>query len=252
MKKDLFYIGRFGVHGYGLMIGIGFILALFLGEYRAKKKGMKEEAIIDLAIIAAVGGFLGAKILYIIVSLKEFLQNPLAVIGSEGFVVYGGIISGVLCCMLYCKVKKLKFLDYFDIVMPEVALAQAFGRIGCFLAGCCYGRETTSRFGVVFPEGGLAPAGVKLIPTQLISSAGDFLIMIVLLLYYRKNKKDGTPGNVGFLYMLLYGVGRFLVEFLRNDNRGGAWMFSTSQWISMLILAGGIVLYLVNKKRHKW
>lgn len=107
MKKDLFYIGRFGVHGYGLMIGIGFILALFLGEYRAKKKGMKEEAIIDLAIIAAVGGFLGAKILYIIVSLKEFLQNPLAVIGSEGFVVYGGIISGVLCCMLYCKVKKL-------------------------------------------------------------------------------------------------------------------------------------------------
>ena len=97
MKKDLFYIGRFSVHGYGLMIGIGFILALFLGEYRAKKKGMKEEAIIDLAIIAAVGGFLGAKILYIIVSLKEFLQNPLAVIGSEGFVVYGGIISGVLC-----------------------------------------------------------------------------------------------------------------------------------------------------------
>ena len=252
MKKDLFYIGRFGVHGYGLMIGIGFILALFLGEYRAKKKGMKEEAIIDLAIIAAVGGFLGAKILYIIVSFKEFLQNPLAVIGSEGFVVYGGIISGVLCCMLYCKVKKLKFLDYFDIVMPEVALAQAFGRIGCFLAGCCYGRETTSRFGVVFPEGGLAPAGVKLIPTQLISSAGDFLIMIVLLLYYRKNKKDGTPGNVGFLYMLLYGVGRFLVEFLRNDNRGGAWMFSTSQWISMVIVAGGIVLYLVNKKRHKW
>ena len=251
MKKDLFYIGRFSVHGYGLMIGIGFILALFLGEYRAKKKGMKEEAIIDLAIIAAVGGFLGAKILYIIVSFKEFLQNPLAVIGSEGFVVYGGIISGVLCCMLYCKVKKLKFLDYFDIVMPEVALAQAFGRIGCFLAGCCYGRETTSRFGVVFPEGGLAPAGVKLIPTQLISSAGDFLIMIVLLLYYRKNKKDGTPGNVGFLYMLLYGVGRFLVEFLRNDNRGGAWMFSTSQWISMVILAGGIVLYLVNKKRHK-
>ena len=251
MKKDLFYIGRFGVHGYGLMIGIGFILALFLGEYRAKKKGMKEEAIIDLAIIAAVGGFLGAKILYIIVSFKEFLQNPLAVIGSEGFVVYGGIISGVLCCMLYCKVKKLKFLDYFDIVMPEVALAQAFGRIGCFLAGCCYGRETTSRFGVVFPEGGLAPAGVKLIPTQLISSAGDFLIMIVLLLYYRKNKKDGTPGNVGFLYMLLYGVGCFLVEFLRNDNRGGAWMFSTSQWISMLIVAGGIVLYLVNKKRHK-
>lgn len=262
MKKDLFYIGRFSVHGYGLMIGIGFILALFLGEYRAKKKGMKEEAIIDLAIIAAVGGFLGAKILYIIVSFKEFLQNPLAVIGSEGFVVYGGIISGVLCCMLYCKVKKLKFLDYFDIVMPEVALAQAFGRIGCFLAGCCYGRPTDSVFGVVFPEDSLAPAGIKLIPTQLISAAGDFAIAIILIILadvvFKKAKecslktKTGfgmVSGDIGCIYMFLYGIGRFLVEFLRNDVRGTVGNLSTSQFISLFIVAGSIILYVINHKK---
>ena len=206
----------------------------------------------NCGIYGVIGGFLGAKILYVIVEFKTFIKDPKTVLGSEGFVVYGGIIAGFLTAIVYCRIKKLYFLEYFDLAVASISMAQGFGRIGCFLAGCCYGRETTSRFGVVFPEGGLAPAGVKLIPTQLISSAGDFLIMIVLLLYYRKNKKDGTPGNVGFLYMLLYGVGRFLVEFLRNDNRGGAWMFSTSQWISMVIVAGGIVLYLVNKKRHKW
>ena len=211
MKIDLFSIGKFTIHGYGLMIAIGILCCVAMASYRAKKNGLDQEAIVDI-----------------------------------------GIIAGFLTAIVYCRIKKLYFLEYFDLAVASISMAQGFGRIGCFLAGCCYGRETTSRFGVVFPEGGLAPAGVKLIPTQLISSAGDFLIMIVLLLYYRKNKKDGTPGNVGFLYMLLYGVGRFLVEFLRNDNRGGAWMFSTSQWISMVIVAGGIVLYLVNKKRHKW
>ena len=252
MKNELFSIGPITIYGYGLMIAIGVLAAYFSATYRAKKYDLDPDKVFYVTVWAVIGGFGGAKLLYLITQLPAILQDPsLLKDVRDGFVVYGGIIGGILAAWLYCKVAKLKFIKYFDLVMPSVALAQGFGRIGCFLAGCCYGRETTSRFGVVFPEGGLAPAGVKLIPTQLISSAGDFLIMIVLLLYYRKNKKDGTPGNVGFLYMLLYGVGRFLVEFLRNDNRGGAWMFSTSQWISMVIVAGGIVLYLVNKKRHK-
>lgn len=123
-----------------------------------------------------IGGFLGAKILYVIVSFKDFLKDPLAVLGSEGFVVYGGIIAGVLAAWIYCKVKKLVFLEYFDLIMPEVALAQGFGRIGCFLAGCCYGRETTAAWGITFPADSMAPSGIKLIPTQLLSAAGDFLI----------------------------------------------------------------------------
>ena len=253
MKNELLKIGPFTVYGYGLMIAVGILAAYFTGERRAKKRGLPYEHVFNLVVWCVLGGFLGAKILYWITEWKSIVANPgfLGDTLTDGFVVFGGIIGGILTSYVYCRIKNLDFLRFFDTLMPSVALAQGFGRIGCLLAGCCYGRETTSRFGVVFPEGGLAPAGVKLIPTQLISSAGDFLIMIVLLLYYRKNKKDGTPGNVGFLYMLLYGVGRFLVEFLRNDNRGGAWMFSTSQWISIVIVAGGIVLYLVNKKRHK-
>ena len=132
MKIDLFQIGNFHVRGYGFMIGLGFLLALVLGCKRAKKLELKDESVIDIAILAIICGFLGAKILYVIVSFKDFLKDPLAVLGSEGFVVYGGIIAGVLAAWIYCKVKKLVFLEYFDLIMPEVALAQGFGRIGCF------------------------------------------------------------------------------------------------------------------------
>ena len=245
MKVDLFYIGPFTVHGYGLMIGIGVLCCVFMAMKRAKKYGLIEDAIVDIAIWGLIGGFLGAKLLFLIVEWKQFLKNPLALLGSEGFVVYGGIIAGVVAAILYCKKKKLIFLDYFDLAAPSIAMAQGFGRIGCFLAGCCYGRETDLPIGVIFPEGALAPAGIRLLPTQLISSAGNFLIMAILLAAYPRRKRKG---DTGFLYMLLYGVGRFLIEFLRNDERGAVGGLSTSQFISLFIVAAGILL-MCNKRR---
>lgn len=244
MKTDLFSIGSLTVHGYGLMIGIGFILAMLLAEYRAKRLGLREEAIIDITIIAGVSGFLGAKLLYVIVEFDEFIKNPKAVLGSAGFVVYGGIIAGVLCCMLYCKVKKLNFMEYFDLVMPEIALAQGFGRIGCFLAGCCYGKETSAWYGVTFPADCLAPAGVSLIPTQLFSAAGDFIFAIILFILQRTlyKKKKKTSGIVTAVYLMLYAVGRFLIEFLRNDPRGAVGVLSTSQFIAIFMFAAGAVM----------
>ena len=244
MKTDLFSIGSLIVHGYGLMIGIGFILAMLLAEYRAKRFGLREEAIIDITIIAGVSGFLGAKLLYVIVEFDEFIKNPKAVLGSAGFVVYGGIIAGVLCCMLYCKVKKLNFMEYFDLVMPEIALAQGFGRIGCFLAGCCYGKETSAWYGVTFPADCLAPAGVSLIPTQLFSAAGDFIFAIILFILQRTlyKKKKKTSGIVTAVYLMLYAVGRFLIEFLRNDPRGAVGVLSTSQFIAIFMFAAGAVM----------
>ena len=141
MKTDLFKIGGLTVHGYGFMIALGFILAMILGEYRAKKLGLKDESVIDIAIIAGLTGFAGAKLLFIIVEFDSFIKNPKEVLGSSGFVVYGGIIAGVLCSMLYCKIKKINFLEYFDLIMPEIALAQGFGRIGCYLAGWTCDRQ---------------------------------------------------------------------------------------------------------------
>lgn len=246
MKIDLFTIGGLTVHGYGLMIGIGILSCVSMAAYRAKKKGLSTDAIMDIAIYGLISGFIGAKLLFLIVEFEDFIRNPLQFIGSSGFVVYGGIIAGVIAAIFYCRKKGYVFMEYFDLAAPSIAMAQGFGRIGCFLAGCCYGRETDSVLGVVFPENSMAPAGVKLLPTQLFSSAGDFLIMAILLLYSRKSKK---AGNVGILYMVLYGVGRFCIEFLRIDDRGGFGALSTSQWISIgIVLMAGILYYFVNRK----
>lgn len=246
MKNDLFSIGGFTIHGYGLMIGIGILCCVLLGVYRARKASMKEEAVVDIALIGIICGFLGAKLLFVIVEFRWFLQNPLDVLGSEGFVVYGGIIAGALSAMVYCRRKKLVFMDYFNLVAPCIALAQGFGRIGCFLAGCCYGKTTSSFLGVVFPEGSLAPAGVRVLPTQLFSSAGDFLIVLILLIY---DKKRPRSGNTGALYLLLYGAGRFVLEFLRADERGAVGILSTSQLISIFVIA--LAVYLIVGRKGK-
>lgn len=248
MKIELFSIGPVTVHGYGLMIALGIVCCVLLAIYRAKKYQMNPDAILDIAIFSVLAGFIGAKLMYVIVEFPAFLRDPMSVLGSEGFVVYGGIIVGVLTAIVYCRMKKLNFMKYFDLCAPSISLAQGFGRIGCLLAGCCYGRATDAWYGIVFPESALAPAGVKLIPTQIISSVGNFAIMAVLLWYYKRAKHTG---NVGAMYMLLYGIGRFLVEMLRNDSRGAVGMLSTSQFISLFIVAGAFVLFQVNKRREQ-
>lgn len=240
MHNELFSIGPITIHGYGLMIGLGVAAALILGDYRAKKKGLNSEAIYGITFFAVVMGFLAAKILFILTKWEEFLQNPQSFLSFEGFVVYGGIIGAVITLYLYCKVKKLDLLLYLDLMVPSVALAQAFGRGGCFLAGCCYGRETDSCLGVVFTNSAYAPNGVKLLPTQLIMSAGDFLLMVILLWYSRKER---IKGRTAMLYLILYSLGRFAVEFLRNDNRGMVGILSTSQSIGILTAIAGALGY---------
>ena len=248
MHNEILTIGKFTIYGYGLMIGVGFLTAVLVAMFRAKKQGLKQETILDIAIYCLISGILGGKILYVIVEWGRFIKEPWAILGSSGFVVYGGIVLGVTVGVVYLKIKKQPVNQYFDLVMPEIAIAQGIGRIGCFLAGCCYGAPTNAAWGVVFPEGSLAPAGIKLIPTQLIMSAGDLLIAAVLILYSQKNK---VVGNVGAMYLVLYGAGRFGIEFLRNDNRGAVGVLSTSQFISVFIVAIGIGLMVFNKIKAK-
>lgn len=124
MKNDLFSIGPFTIHGYGLMIALGILACIALGMYRARKRSMSDEAVLDIAIFGVLFGFLGAKALYVIVEFPDFLKDPMSVLGSEGFVVYGGIITGVLAAMIYCRIKHLKFLEYFDLLAPSVAFTR--------------------------------------------------------------------------------------------------------------------------------
>jgi len=244
MYNDILKIGSLSIHGYGLMIGIGVIVALVVAAKRAKKSGLDTDIVYGLGLVTLVSGFIGAKLLYCFVELESFLHDPMRILSGSGFVLYGGIIGGIVAAMFYCRHKKVNFFEYFDLVMPSVALAQGFGRIGCFLAGCCYGRETNSAIGVMFHNSSIAPNGVKLIPTQLFSSAGNFLIAIVLLLYARKDRK---AGKVGALYLIFYSMGRFIIEFFRSDYRGNVGVLSTSQFISLIILAIGAAMFFIKE-----
>lgn len=246
MKSELFSIGPFTVYSYGLMIAVGVIAAFVMATYRARKRGCSSDEMFNMGLVGIIGGVVGAKLLFIITELPRVIENPSVLWNlSNGFVVYGGLILGILSPLVYAKIKKIDFWTYMEIAVPSIPLAQGFGRIGCFLAGCCYGRETDSWIGVVFPENSLAVSGVPLIPTQLISSAGDFLIAGFLLLWSRKER---GRGQITGLYLCLYAIGRFIIEFFRADYRGWVGPLSTSQFISIFMLAAGLILIAVSRK----
>lgn len=278
MRSILFSIGPLHVYGYGFMIAIGVICAFAIGCFLAKRSGLDDDALFSMGLVGIIGGIIGAKLLYYIVEFPSVLADPSILLNfGEGFVVYGGLIAGFLSSLIYTKAKKLPFLPYLDCAVPGVAFAQGCGRIGCFLAGCCYGRETSAWYGITFPADSLAPAGVALIPTQLISAAGDFVFALILFVLQRKlyhkckqlatakaaTKQTATEkgtakaaakqssGAVTAVYLMLYAVGRFAIEFLRNDPRGSVGMLSTSQFIAIFMFAAGAVLFGVSMKKRR-
>ncbi len=243
MYNTLFTIGPFSIRGYGLMIAIGILAAYYVAEKRAANFGLQSNKILSLVMWCLLGGMAGAKLLYLVVSFED-IKNSTDVLRtiSNGFVVYGGIVVGIATGLIWCIKNKFNFFKYFDLLMPSVAFAQGFGRIGCFLAGCCYGKETTSAIGIVFQESNYAVNGVPLIPTQLISSALDFFHFAILLLVAKYSKKEG---QVAAVYLVLYSIGRFALEYLRGDlERGMIGRFTTSQTISIYMLVVGIIFFI--------
>lgn len=245
MRITLAEIFGIKIRSYGLMIAIGIIAASALLIKQAKKKGYDEDSVLNMIILTVLGGILGGKVLFIITEIKDIIKKPSILKDfGYGFVVYGAIIGGALTIYLYCKKKKWNVLELLDSTVPGLAIAQGFGRIGCLMAGCCYGAETDSPISIVFPEGSLAPSGVHLHPTQIYSSIFDFLLGIFLLWYIKKSNKSG---KVVGAYFIAYSIGRFLIEFLRNDPRGNVGVLSTSQFIAIFTLIVGIVFFNIHK-----
>lgn len=249
MKNDLFSIGPLTVRGYGLMIAIGVIAAYIVAERRAKNRGMRHDLIIDLAIWCLLSGVAGAKLLFILVHLGEIIADPSTLLPvTSGFLMYGGILGGVLAAYIFCRRKGLRFAEYFDLIIPSVALAQGIGRIGCLLSGCCYGIETQSAFGIVFHDSQFAPNGVPLVPTQIISCVLDLALFAILIMF--SNRKKRPDFQVFSLYLTLYGFGRFFMEFIRGDtNSGTVWFLTTSQVMSAGMFIAGLAL-LIFIGRH--
>lgn len=250
MHNELLKIGPFTVYGYGLMIAIGIFSAYCLAEYRARKIGLDEERVFGMTLWAVIGGILGGKILYFITILPQIFADLSLLYRDllEGFVIYGALIGGFIGIVLYCRIWKMKLLAYLDLALPSVALAQGFGRIGCLLAGCCYGRETSGAFAITFHESAYAPNGVPLVPTQIISSVLDFLHFFILLYFVKKWKKN--DGQVTGLFFMLYSAGRFVLEYFRGDlERGSVGVLSTSQFIAIFMFIFGAVFFFVLRKK---
>lgn len=248
MFNDWFSIGPLTVHGYGVMIAVGILAASWLATKLCKEYKLDYENIDSFIIFVIVIGYAFSKLTYCLTVFDQFLSDPLSVLGSGGWVVYGGILGGLLAALIWCKWKKWKFMDYFQVLMPCVSLAQGFGRIGCFFAGCCGGAVTDAWYGIQFPAASLAwNTTQRIIPTQLLSSAGDFLIFAFLMYNLKKGKH---PEDTGAWYLILYSVGRFLIEFLRGDLiRGGIGPFSTSQFISLFVVVLGA--YMIWNRQRK-
>lgn len=249
MKNELLTIGPFTVYGYGLMIAIGIVAGCLTAEYRARKQSLDSDQIFPMILWCLLGGFFAAKILFWITEWKSIAEDPGFMMEtlSSGFVVFGGIIGGIFTGCLYCRIKKLTFFKYADVILPSVALAQGFGRIGCFLAGCCYGKETEGILSVTFQESAYAPNHVALIPAQLYSSGLDFLHFFLLVMIARNKKSDG---QVTACYLIFYSVGRFIIEFFRGDIiRGSVGVLSTSQFISIFTGIAGVVMIILVSRR---
>ncbi len=246
MINDI-HIGPVTLHMYGLMIAVGYMSALLISERRARKQGMDTDILYGIFWCAVLGGAAGSKLLFYLVNIPDILKDPSMLLQFQnGWVVYGGIIGGVLASWGYCRYKKADFVQYLDLVMPAVAFAQGCGRIGCFFAGCCYGRETDSALSIQYWQSAYAPNGVKLIPTQIYSSIGDFAIAFLLMAYARRKP---AKGKVAAGYCILYSLGRFVIEAFRNDYRGEVGIFSVSQLISIFIMALGIGLFVYVGRR---
>ena len=237
MHPILFSIGPVHAYGYGLMIGLGALIAILLSQWRANRRGLDGELVFNAALIGLFAGLAGAKLTFIASNYKLLFTDPKYVLGTDGFTVYGGIVLGILAGALVLRHSKVSIAEYLDLVIPQIALAQGFGRIGCFLAGCCYGKETDSALGVVFPPEAIAPSGVSLLPTQLFSAAGDFLIFLLLYFLVGKLKPLQVTGG----YLCLYGIGRFAIEFLRDDPRRMLFGLTSNQYVSILYLLIGLI-----------
>ncbi len=259
--RSLFYIGGimqlyinildYRIPSYGLMIVIGVVLANLLALYVVRKFNQDINDFFLLEAYAFLGGFTGAKLLYIMVSPKQIEWNRITEfsyfnkIMQSGFVFYGGLILGLLFVIFAGKIHKLPTIAYMRNYIFLIPFIHGFGRLGCIFAGCCYGIPYDGIGAVVFPKVSLAPPGIPLFPVQIVEA---ICLMIISLTILMLQLRIGWKYTIE-TYFIAYGIIRFLLEYLRyDDERGSIYMFSTSQWISLLLIVVAFVMLLYQTR----
>jgi phosphatidylglycerol:prolipoprotein diacylglycerol transferase len=255
MYPILFQFGNFHVYAYGFFVVVGVAVAGVLSALKIRKSNIKLplENAADLFFYTVLSAFLGSRILFILVNFDVYRQHPLQMfkIWEGGLVFYGGLIPAAAVAFGYMRWHRLPTWKLADLISPSIALGLSFGRIGCFFAGCCYGRETSLPWAVVFrnPDS-LARLNVPLHPTQLYDAANGLAIFFFLSWVSKRKTFDG---QIFWLFVFLYSMTRFFIEIFRGDPRGHLfWNFlSTSQGIGVLLAIPSLFMLFYMKKRHR-
>lgn len=248
------YISVFGypLPMYGILAIVGMVVAVFAATRLAKARNVPVQDVVFASFYCGIGILVGAKLMYFITMLPKFvanfdvfLNNPFGVIMYvfSGFVFYGGLIGGALGVIIYCKQFKLPLKPFMEVAAPAIPLMHGIARIGCLCAGCCYGMEYHGPLAVTYPDNEFTHdiAGVPRFPTQIVETVVNLILFVFLYIMVKRGKsKNGQALGV---YLIVYCVMRFCLEFARGDAiRGGFLGLSTSQWISIVLFPLGVWL----------
>ena len=260
MFPKLLDFGYFPLHTYGFLLASAFLAALWFSAQAARREGIDKAAVYDLGVYIAISALLGAKLLFLLTEFRYYAAHPGEILSlttlRSGGVYYGGFILAAIAGIWMSWRKGLPVWKVADLCAPGIALGQAIGRLGCFAAGCCYGKPTSQPWGVVFSDPYShqvvgVPLGVSLHPAQLYQAGANLALFGLLWLSLSRKRFDG---QVFIFYLVGYAASRFLIEFFRGDtNRGfvlgGA--LSTSQFIGLILFPAAAVLFLTLRRRRR-
>ncbi len=247
MYPVLFEVGTITIYSYGFMIALGVIVAMSYMVIQGKKDiGLTFDQANSLFLFIFIAAFIGGKIFLLFENPSYYFDNPLRLLKGSGFVFYGSFLFAVPTMLWYFRKEELHVYKMLDVMAVVTCLVHMFGRVGCFLAGCCYGKPTDGSFAVTFtdPSCQAEPLNTPLYPTQLME-AGYILIVMIVLLNIKKSYQK-FYGQLFLLYLLLYAAGRSVLEIYRGDVARGFIIkdyVSNSQFIALLIIIGVLVLY---------
>lgn len=254
MHPYLFEVFGFRLPTYGLLVATAFLCAIGLTSRLAKRAGMDPERVMNLAMYCAIAGIAGAKLLMILVDVGDYLRDPgqlfsLATLQAAG-IFYGGLILALLVAYLYMRRQNMPLLATADVFAPGLALGHAIGRLGCFAAGCCWGTQCNRPWAVTFTSKEAhdlvgVPLNIPLHPSQLYEAFAEFAICAFL--YWRIQRKH-APGAIIGQYLVLYGVVRFLVDFVRTQQQTGFGPFTNAQWISLGLMTVAALTWLRSRR----
>lgn len=254
MKPIIFKFGDFSIYTYGFLIAVGVVCGVAYLAIRGKKEvGLTFDQANNLFLLIFIAALVGGKVFLFFENPSAYMANPGRLFTGSGFVFYGSFLFAVPTMLWFFKKNKLPVYQMLDIMAIVTCLVHMFGRVGCFMAGCCHGKPTTSWFGVTFtdPACQAEPLNTPLYPTQLMEAGFILLVMISLLVIWHRKQ---FHGQLFMLYLLLYALGRFVLEYFRGDEVRGFVIrdyVSHSQFIALVIFGVSLWVYQHWAKRNK-